>query len=326
MISKVWRAVLVCFALTAGACGGNSTRMEESHTPPAQSGRHDDVPPATGDDATETSSTDAPAGKNAETRALYVSDVIAPRVVRAGDPILVVVRGDLPNPGWKFLRWEVRREGDMSGANGRAPDGGATGRPAGVPARDSEDGTATILGWVVTPLIVYTLDPGQMVAQVTVPFDGETKLDPEPAPGVLPIDVRGFESEPVRRRVDIVAANALLDLEISGGFAGIRDRVSVMKDGAIIALRARDGSSASGRLSDAEMTALRAARDAARLSELAPRYETQGAADLFLFDLVDWGSDRAVHVIGDDMAMPAGLAAFVSMLREKGQALLADTQ
>jgi hypothetical protein len=321
MTRKSWRpALLVCLTLAVSACSGSSPRSEGTNgPPPSQSNTRDDAPPAAGGAAAETPSTEGSAGKKPETRALYVSDVIAPRVVRAGDPISVVVRGDLPNPGWKFLRWEVRREGGASGADGSAPQ-------AGIPARDSEDGVATLLGWIVTPLIVYTLDPGQMVTQVVVPFEGEVRLDPQPTPGVLPVEVRGFEGEPVRRRVDVVAANALLDLEISGGFAGIRDRVSVMKDGAIVALRSRDGRSTSSRLSDAEMSALRAARDAARLSELAPRYETQGAADLFLYDLVDWGSDHAIHVTGDDMAMPPLLGAFVSMLREKGQALLAGTE
>lgn len=319
-----WRAFLVCLAVAVGACGGNSPRTEETNAPPpAESSKPDASTPAADSAA---SPMNAPAGKNPETRALYVSDAIAPRVVRAGEPISIVVRGDLPNPGWKFLRWDVRREGDVSGSQGGAPQDDGTGRPPGIPARDSEDGTATLLGWDVTPLIVYTLDPGQMVAQVVVPFEGETRLDAQKAPGVLPIVVRGFDGEPLRRRVDIVAANALLDLEISGGFAGIRDRVTLMTDGMIIALRARDGRSASDLLSAEEMSAIRAARDAARLTELAPRYETQGAADLFLYDLVDWGGDRAVHVTGDDMAMPPGLAAFVSMLREKGQALLAEAE
>jgi len=236
----------------------------------------------------------SPANPEPEVRALYLRDADAPRVVRADDPIFLAVRGDLPNPGWKFLKWDVRAE--------------------------ENDGARVI---VVKPLIVYALGPDEAVAQVLVPFEGEVKIDGPHALGAATIEVRGSGAEEtIRREVEFVANSAMLDLEITGGIAGVRTRVTVASDGAIFAARSTDGRTASGRLSESEMNAIRSARDAARLSELEPRYITENAADLFFHDLVDLSGGRPVRVVADDLAMPEGFRRLDTLLAEAAATLL----
>lgn len=237
----------------------------------------------------------APANPQPEVRALTLREVDAPRVVRAGDPIVLVVRGDLPNPGWKFLEWDVREEGVA-------------------------DGEAIT---VVTPRIVSTLGPGQSVAQVLVPYEGEARVEPGSALGARTIEVRGATSdERIRRDVEVVEETRWLDLEVTGGIAGIRKRVAIGTDGAIVASRSTDGRRASGRLVESEMAAMRAARDAARLAELDAHYVTENAADLFFHDLVEFSGGRPVRVVADDLAMPEGFRRLAALLEEHAAALL----
>ncbi len=231
---------------------------------------------------------DDPTRMRSETRALYVREVETPSAAKAGEAVEVLVRGDLPNPGWKFLRWEIREA-----------EGGA------------------LRTWVVTPLIVYTLGPGEMVAQVVVPFEGIARFGAPATPGRIAVEVRGFTpEETIRREVDVVAASTLLVMTVSGGFAGISDRIAVSEDGAITASRSLDGASAAGRLTPEEMDALRAARDAAGLPDLEPSYITENAADLFLYDITDFAGAKPIRVAADDLAMPPSLTPLVGLLRE----------
>ncbi|MFN0151952.1 MAG: hypothetical protein ACKVU1_14730 [bacterium] len=235
----------------------------------------------------------SPATPEPQVRGLYLSGVDAPRVVRANDPIILGVQGNLPNPGWKFLKWDVRVE--------------------------ERDGTTVT---IVKPLIVYTLGAGEAVPQVLVPFEGEARIDAAGAVGVRTIEVRGSSAEEtIRREVEVVANGAFLDLEITGGIAGIRTRVTVASDGAIFAQRSMDGRNATGQLGANEMSAIRAARDAARLNELEPSYITENAADLFFYDLVDLSGERATRVIADDLAMPEGFRSLVTELQRRAEAL-----
>ncbi len=239
-----------------------------------------------------------------ESRALYVREAEIPRVARAGEPIEVLVRGDLPNPGWKFLRWDIRREDGAAGAS-------------------SDDGAAAGTRWSVMPLIISALRPGEMVAQVLVPFEGVVRLDAQPEGAAVSIVVRGFApEETVSGQVDILPARTLIALDVTGGFAGIHDRVTVADDGAVAASRSIDARRGTGRLAAGEMDALRAARDAARLAELPPVSRTENAADLFEYDLTDFSGDAPIRVVADDLSLPPGLAALVQLLRDKQAEIL----
>jgi len=242
-------------------------------------------------------SVEDPTKTRSEVRALYVREAEAPAAVKAGGAVEVLVRGDLPNPGWKFLRWEIRET-----------EGGAR------------------RTWIVTPLIVNTLGPGEMVAQVVVPFEGVARFDAPAAPGRIAVDVRGFApEETLRREVEVVPASTFLVMTVSGGFAGISDRVAVTEDGSITASRSLDGASAAGRLTTDEMAALQAARDAAGLPSLKPHYLYIFAADLFLYEIIDLAGTKPIQVIAHELAMPASLASLVHLLKEKADALLGPT-
>lgn len=236
----------------------------------------------------------APGNPQPEVRALYLREVDAPRVVRVDDPILLAVRGDLPSPGWKFLRWDVRVE--------------------------ESDGAAVT---VVTPLIAYTLGPGEAVPQVLVPHEGEARIDPSGAIGVRTIEVRGAnDGERIRRDVEVVERTRWLDIEVTGGIAGIRRRVAIGTDGAVFASRSTDGRSARGRLGDDEMRAIRDAVDSARLPQLESQYVTENAADLFFHDIVDLSGARPVRVVADDLAMPDGFRRLATLVETHAANLL----
>lgn len=233
-----------------------------------------------------------------DVRALYLREADIPRVAQAGESIDVVVRGDLPNPGWKFMRWDVEQV--TSGGS----DGGRS-------------------GWAVTPLIVNTLKPGEAVIQILVPFEGTARVDAPGGQGIVDIEVRGFApDQTIRGSVEFVAANTLFDLEITGGFVGIRDRVTLADDGRLVARRSREGRSATGQLAASDLAAIRAARDAARLPDLPARTHTDNAADLFEYDLTDFGGARPVRVVADDLSATPELAALVRILREKANEIL----
>jgi len=241
-------------------------------------------------------STSAPPGDGqdksaSETRPLYLREAEIPRVARAGAPIEIVVRGDLPTPGWKFLKWEIRED---------------------------EAGT-----WSVTPLIVDAQAPGVAVPQVLVPFEGSAMIVEQPAGAPIEVVVRGFSpEETVSGRVEIVPANTLLDLSITGGFAGISSRVRIADDGAIEASRSTDGRHATGRLSAEDLARVRAAVESARLAELPAHSITENAADLFFYDVTDFGGERPIRVVADDLAMTPGLTALIRILRDEQDNLL----
>jgi hypothetical protein len=229
-----------------------------------------------------------------ETRALYLREAETPAAAKAGTAIEVLVRGDLPNPGWKFLRWEIR-----------------------------EDEDAEPRAWIVTPLIVNTLAPGEMVTQITVPFEGVARFDAPAVPGRIAVEARGFTpDETIRREVEVVAPSTFLVMTVTGGFAGVTERVTVMEDGAIAASRSMDGASATGRLTIAEMAAIRAARDSADIQALEPVSLAENAADVFTYEVVDFAWTPPVRVVADDVAMPVALQPLTRLLREKSEALL----
>lgn len=255
----------------------------------------------------------------AKVRPLYVEGAEFPRVARAGAPFEVLVRGSLPNPGWAFLKWEIAR----------GEEGAAGGEARGGTADEAAGGASSEPLWIVTPLIVWTLAPGAAVPQVTMPFEGSVRLD-APAegagggrPAAVRVEVRGFSpQETIAGRVEVVPAATLLDLEVTGGFIGIRERVRIARDGAIEAERKPGDRRGAGRLSAADLAAVTAAREAARLADLPPVSRTENAADLFEYDLADFGGERAVRVIADDLAMTPGFAALVRLVREKGEEIL----
>lgn len=229
-----------------------------------------------------------------EVRALHLKDAeVSPGVI-AGDPIEVLVRGDLPNPGYKFLRWDIHADED-----------------------------AVTPTWSVTPLVVYTLGPGDNVIQIVVPFEGTATFDAPGTPGDLVVEVHGFTpEETIRRHVTVFAPGSFLELKTSGGIAGISDRILLTEAGEMSATRSLDGASAQGRLSSDEMAAIRAACDSAHIADLGPRHITENAADLFLYELTDLSWSPPLRIVTDDMAMPQSLRLLIGLLQRKANALL----
>jgi hypothetical protein len=231
-----------------------------------------------------------------EVRALYVREAKAPKSVKAGSPVEILVRGDLPNPGYKFLRWDVHEV----------------------------EGEATPT-WSITPLIVYSLGAGEAVVQVVVPYEGSARFDAPATPGTLVVEIHGYSpEETIRREIAVVDQETFLELRITGGIAGISDRVTVSDDGDVKATRSIGGASAEGRFTSDEMSAIRAARDAAHLPDLNPEYITENAADLFVYQLTDFSWTPPVRVIADDMAMPHDLSPLIKLLEDEAHALFEE--
>ncbi len=141
------------------------------------------------------------AHREEEAQAVYVEDVQAPERGLEGSTLEVLIEGSMPNPGWSFAGFRLAGE--------RASDGG--------------------LELVVTALGLPPND-GMLRPQVLAPFAQTLRLSGLEA-GRYRLRVVGRAQELAAQNLEVLAADPILTLRRSGGFAGVNESVALYSDG-----------------------------------------------------------------------------------------------